>query len=556
MLINAKSRGILHHLLASWGLAALLGALPPPALAATPPVCGCAEELDSLVQKVEANYIGFHLALPTLDRARYEASKAAIRRAAAAASDDGCFQVLRPYLTQFHDGHLFLSEQPELSAEEQARLAAAAETTPWTEESVRSYLDGNVGHLDPIEGIWFSDSARFGIVRERQSSRRDFVAVLLSGGGEAWKPGQVKAELVHRADGSFDVRYFYGDHSLHHLEGTIYKGLLLRMAPALWGKAYPVRPADAGLLDAQNPRNPTIKPLNGGAWVISMPSHDGPYREPLERLIAEHLEPLRAAPLIIVDLRGNEGGGAQTSDPLAPFYESAKTQPRRAYSGREAVVSSPDQIKYFQERVRNMQPGSAWEKRFAALVERMQREPGKVVATDVWGNPPEPPPPHAPAYPKPEHFAILIDRGSVSAAEAFVLTAWKSDRVTIFGDRSGGSIDYQSVSIVPLACRTHGLMLGYPTMAGSEHLPAGGFNAEGIPPDVRIGPEVADAIQFIVDYYAKDSKPTPLPGRRPQMSLLRHLEVPCRLTSSTQHPKTLTSSLAPGASSTADSGHD
>ena len=46
-------------------------------------------------------------------------------------------------------------------------------------------------------------------------------------------------------------------------------------------------------------------------------------------------------------------------------------------------------------------------------------------------------------------------------------------------------------------------MLGYPTMAGSEHLPAGGFKADGIPPDVRIGPEVADAIKFIVDYYAK-----------------------------------------------------
>ena len=30
-----------------------------------------------------------------------------------------------------------------------------------------------------------------------------------------------------------------------------------------------------------------------------------------------------------------------------------------------------------------------------------------------------------------------------------------------------------------------------------------GFNAEGIPPDVRIGPEVADPIQFIVDHYAK-----------------------------------------------------
>ena len=234
-----------------------------------------------------------------------------------------------------------------------------------------------------------------------------------------------------------------------------------------------------------------------------MPSHDGPYHEPLERRITEHLEPLRAAPLLILDLRGNEGGGVHTSDSLAPFYTSAKTQPRRAYSGREAVVSSPDQLAYFQGVARNMAPGSAWEKRFLALVERMQREPGKVLVTDVWGNPPEPPPPPAPAYERPAHFAILIDRGTVSAAEAFVLAAWKSDRVTIFGDNSGGSIDYQSVSIVPLACRQHGLRLGYPTIGGSEHLPAGGFNAEGIPPDVRIGPKVADPIQFIVEYYAK-----------------------------------------------------
>jgi hypothetical protein len=496
-------RSIRHYLVASCGLAMLLGAQPAATFAAAPAACGCAEEFASLVNKVESDYIGFHLRLPTLDRRRYEASKAAIRRAAAAASDEDCFQALRPYVAQFHDPHLFLSEQPELSAEAKARLAAAAETLPWTEESVRAYLDHNAGHLDPVEGIWYSDTSRFGIVRERQSPRRDFVAVLLSGGGDGWKPGQVKAELTRRADGSFDVRYLYGDRSLHHLEGTIYKGLLLRMAPAMWGKAYPVRAADAGLLDPQNPRNPTIKPLPQGAWVISMPSHDGPYREPLERLIAGHLEPLRAAPLIIVDLRGNEGGSAQTSDPLAPFYRSAKTQRRRAWSGREAVVSSPDQISYFQSLVRNMTPGSAWEKRFLALVARMQREPGKVLATDVWGNPPEPPPPPAPAYARPEHFVLLIDRGTVSAAEAFVLAAWQSDRVTLFGEPSGGSIDYQSVSIVPLACRRHGLRLGYPTIAGSEHLPAGGFNADGIPPDVRIGPAVADPIQFIVDHYAK-----------------------------------------------------
>jgi hypothetical protein len=368
---------------------------------------------------------------------------------------------------------------------------------------VRAYLDANQGKLDPVEGLWYSDTARFGIVRDEQPGKRDFVAVLLSGAGAGWKNGEVKAELTRRADGSFEVRYYYGDHSLHHLEGTIYKDLILRMSPAFWGKAYPTRPQDAGLLDPTNPRNPTIKQLGDGAWVVSMPSHDGPYREPLEKLIAGHLDELRAAHLIVVDLRGNEGGGSQTSAPLQPFYESAKTQPRRAYAGREVVVSSPDQIRYFENKAKEMEPGGAYEKRFQALVERLKQEPGRAVVADVWGNPPEPEPPHAAPYPHPEHFAMLIDRGSVSAAEAFVLSAWTSDRVTVFGQPTGGSIDYQSVSIVRLDCKKHGLALGYPTLGSSEHLPAGGFNAEGIPPDVPIGPAVADQLQFVVDHYAR-----------------------------------------------------
>jgi hypothetical protein len=491
-----------HRGLATWGLAILVGATQVAALEETVPPCGCVEVFDSLVEKVEANYVGYHLLLPTLDRPRYEATKAAVRQAAAAAADEDCFLALRPYVDSFSDEHLFLTEDFELSDEEKARLAAKAESTQWTEPTVRDYLDRHARQLDPVEGIWYSDTARFGIVRERDSPRRDFVAVVFAGGGEAWRPGQVKAELKRQADGSFEVRYYYGDHSLHHLRATIHKGLLLRMPPAMWGKAYPVRPEDVGLLDATNPRGPTLKALGRGAWVVSMPSHDGPYREPLERLIAENLESLRAAPLIIVDLRGNEGGGAQTSAPLEPFYQSEKTQPRRDYTGREVVVSSPDQIRYFERLASEMAGAPAYAERFRALVERMRSEPGKALVTDVWGNPPAPPDPPGPTYERPERFALLIDRGTVSAAEAFVLTAWKSARVTLFGEPSGGSIDYQSVSIVRLACPGRGLLLGYPTIGGSEHLPVSGFNAEGIPPDVPIGPEVVDALQFIVDYFA------------------------------------------------------
>jgi hypothetical protein len=471
--------------------------------AKAPPTCGCADEFDSLVQKVEADYLGYHQLLPTMDLAQYREWKAALRAQAARASDEECFAVVSRYTDRFRDGHLFVSEQPSLSAAEAAAAAARAEVTQWSESRVREYLVHNASRLDPLEGIWYSDKSRFGIVRDRVPARRDFIGVLLSDGVENWKPGQVKAEFVKEHDGSYKARYFYGDHALHHLHADLDKRLLLRMPPVIWGKSFPIATQDVGLLDPNDPRNPAFKALSGAAVVISMPSHSGEYRPRLEQLIAQHLEQIRAAQVLIVDLRGNEGGGAQTSDPLEPFYDSDHHRSRPDYAGKEAVVSSPDQIAYFEALAKNMGSDSFFGKRFTALVQRMRDEPGRVIATDIWKAPGEAPEKAASISANPRHFAILMDRLSESAAEAFVLTAWTSSRVELFGDNSNGTSDYQSVAMVPLACPRHSLWVGYPTIGASEFLPKQGFNGVGIPPDVRIPSGVADPFQWIADYYRR-----------------------------------------------------
>ena len=97
------------------------------------------------------------------------------------------------------------------------------------------------------------------------------------------------------------------------------------------------------------------------------------------------------------------------------------------------------------------------------------------------------------ATPLPHNVAILIDGAVVSAGETFVLNAMKNQKVTLFGENTGGVIDYQSVTIVNLlSCPSLGLYLGYPTSAASSRLPVGGINSTGIPPDVRIASQVRD----------------------------------------------------------------
>jgi C-terminal processing protease CtpA/Prc len=161
------------------------------------------------------------------------------------------------------------------------------------------------------------------------------------------------------------------------------------------------------------------------------------------------------------------------------------------------VLSSPDNIAYFKQ----MQ-SEGWVP--SKLVDRMRANPGKVIPF----NDPESAsniaitPLGDVSTPLPRNVAILIDGAVVSAGEAFVLKAMKNQKVKLFGQNTGGVVDYQSVTIVNLlACSSLGLYLGYPTSAASARLPVGGINATGIPPDVRIPLKIRDPIKFIIDYY-------------------------------------------------------
>jgi hypothetical protein len=93
-----------------------------------------------------------------------------------------------------------------------------------------------------------------------------------------------------------------------------------------------------------------------------------------------------------------------------------------------------------------------------------------------------------------------------SAGEAFVLSAMRNEKVVLFGENTGGTIDYQSTQIVGIrSCRRLGFGLGVPTVAASDGLPRGGANAAGIPPDVRIPRGVRDPVRFVVEYFARSA---------------------------------------------------
>lgn len=471
-----------------------LGMSAPAVAMAQPAPCPCLTDFEDLVAKVETNYLGFHMDPPS-DPAAYAARKAAFRARAEVATGDDCVWLLQEWVAGFQDGHLFIVDGHRPNAEETTASAKERTATRRDPAAVEAWLRANRGRLDPLEGVWYDRGYRVAIIRDSAETGRDFVAVMLTADSATWEPGMIRAEFARTPAGGYRVRHYLRDHGLRRGPATIYRNQILRMAPQAWGRIWPQASHEVGTLDPDNPRAPTLVRRGDGTLVLSLPSFDPSYRDALTRLVTEHADALAAASLLVVDIRGNEGGSSGTAAPLLPFVFTDSVRPPLRPEGSPMAISTEVTRRFFARLLEQTGRAPVWQE----AVRRLEAAPGEVVTLmDPFPSlPPRPPLVHQ----GPARVAILMDRGSVSAAEAFVLLAQRYTRVTTFGQPTGGDIDYQTVQLVRLACAGRGMLLGIPMIGASHLLPKGGFRGRGIPVDVTIAPSVSDPIARIMDHF-------------------------------------------------------
>lgn len=456
------------------------------------PAPSCAADLERLIDKVEANYAGFVLEHRP-DRAAYDRLLASLRPRASHTRGDDCFFLYRELIAFFDDPHLFVFQSSRLDSAVSARRAATVPTVELTEEQARASFTRHAGQLDPIEGIWYDGPLRVAVVRDVQAPG-EFRAVVLRSDTSTWRPGAVRARFMKRADGGYDVDLSGRNHSRAWLDGRVHRQTVLRLSPGMWGKTFPVAPADSALLDPVDVHRPVLVHRDS-LVVVAIPSHNPAYRGRLDSLVRQHHAALTSAKYLVIDLRGNEGGAAFMTDALLPFVMSTeRREPLYPDFGEAVMLSSPDQITYVQ---RFMVFGADTTPRIQRLLARLRANPGALVPlSDSLDRSPVRP---ESVVPGPRRVAILVDRGTVSAAEAFLLRAMRSTRVAVFGEPTAGALDYQSTYIVPFQASERRWYLGYPTITASATLPKGGMRGKGIPPDVRVDwSRVSDPIGLAV----------------------------------------------------------
>lgn len=447
----------------------------------------CRALLDHLQGKIETDYAGYVLEVRSARRDAYTAQISRLEARADTTPPGDCYPVLDALTSWFDDPHVFIYQSARLDTGESHRREARVTHLPLDEEGARRYFAGTRS-LDPIEGIWHDGPTRFAVVRDSEGGAGHFVAVLLNPDSSNWRAGDVRAVFRETGDGRYDGTVWLTNYAVRHLRVTLHKRVLLRLSPGMWGKVYPVLPADLGLLDPADAHRPTVL-VRGGTVIVSMTSHDPSYRHFLDSLLTAHAQQLLTARQLIIDVRGNEGGSSGTSRGLWPYVASRHLRPETLDFRRAVMLSSPDQISYAGRAF-----GSDTTAFVRGLLARLHAAPGGFAPVIDPASPPDSEGPDS-VIEGATRVGVLIDRGTVSAAEVLVVEAKRSDRVTIYGEPTAGALDYENVSIVPIASGERRWYLGYPTIAAGTELPRGGIRGKGIAPDVRIDwTHVADPI--------------------------------------------------------------
>lgn len=453
----------------------------------------CVAVMGQLRQTVETDYVGYAVAIaPEPARlAAYQAVAVEAERRAQTVAPTDCTQELRRFVGYFDDPHLFVLERPELTA-------AQAEAYR-TAHAPRPVPPAPAAELEGLQGVWVAPEFDIHVVPDGPGRH---VAVVAATRDNGWRVGDVAARFVE-TDGIIQATVYRSEDRapIRYAAELQRDGLILHMPPVSWGRRLEVADASSPF-DPSRPRAPAFAPLGDRAAIVTLPSFSPDHRQAIVDLVAAHDAVIRARTLLIIDLRGNDGGSTALARPLAPYYVSANMAPATGPRVHPHAVSSLRIIRYYSN-IRDSLPQGQERAFYDDFIARMQARPGRLVpyfedqalAAMLLATP-------APEtiHPTPQHVAFLVDRHSVSAAEAILIEARRSARVTVFGEPTGGSIDYQNVTMFSVGEGPLRHLLGLPVVAASDELPGRGFNATGVPVDIDLTGQ-ADWVGAVLSHY-------------------------------------------------------
>ena len=442
------------------------------------------EKFEWVKQTFEENDAGVPHILERRGQAAYEVhNRMILERIRAAESIQECAEILWDWMRFFRSNHLGLTiiiPEP-TSQEDEADVTNIHPIWHGDIAQFKEYISRK--EIVGFEGIWDIGGAyTVGIIREGDR----YTGFTIDSIFAQWLPNMVK--LMINKEGEEVVSTFYLLNFSPDISGepVLYGNNLLQLGRFFMKRIYPELPNDPQFDFYTRIMSGTeffIERLNTSTLYIRIPSFLFRYGEVISNLINENHSEIIQTQNLIIDLRDNRGGDGRNTDYLIPILY---TNPI-VYHISE-IRSSPLSLELHYKLSQGINPRSGEIDTTDEDLLRMRREMYEQLkaneggftrfhddATFIVG--------HERVYQYPKNVGVIIDRGSVSASEYFLLAAKQSNKVKLFGVPTEGAVDTGFRNSIDSPCGE--LRLDF-WMTRSTRLPALVLDGIGIQPDFFI----------------------------------------------------------------------
>lgn len=224
-----------------------------------------------------------------------------------------------------------------------------------------------------------------------------------------------------------------------------------------------------------------IKMSNFGAYNVKR----------YDSMIKANEKIISQANTLILDTRNNMGGSARNYFPLLPYIYTTSIVHCGGYE-----LCSEELINYYENNLKQAISVND-STRIARLTKKLssaKQNKGKFlyILPDTIAK-------SLPVLERPKNVAIIVNNNCLSAAELMLLDFKQSAKTTIFGERTGGAVDYLDGIEFDLPISKYNLFIATTKRALTSKEPS--FDATGIKPDVEIDDSVTDWVTFVKKYY-------------------------------------------------------
>jgi hypothetical protein len=260
-----------------------------------------------------------------------------------------------------------------------------------------------------------------------------------------------------------------------------------------WRKMSGYKPAELGsqpMLDIE----PALISLNENTILLKMHSFGASKIKVYDSIIKTNKALLAASANLIIDIRNNLGGVVNCFDPLLPFLGSGVIV---GSSGRRYISSYlvKDVEFKLQNYIKNNDSNRAVI--YARYLDKIKSKVGTFLEigpdTLYYSS--------VDSFPNLKNIALITDNATLSAAELMVAYFKQSNKVKIFGESTGGFIDFLDVHRFKTPIGKYNLLVPTTKRNFTNLMPS--YDATGIKPDIPISDDIEDWVQFVKSYYEK-----------------------------------------------------